>query len=230
MHGAKDSPTASPVAWHKHQEAALDKETHLSSPPRSSGKEHFDHPPHELDSEKEINASLDDKEAQSVETSLTDSHRGIGPNAPVSHVQPEEYSNGHTSTSTSSEERIETGNLDGRSGHEDVEEKHHIVNEKEATTETLEEQVEEKEDESKYPSGVALTLLTLGLCMSTFVVALDNTIIGKCTSQSIRHLHDSSCSSDRYTSNNHSIQLSQRRGLVRIVISTDDYGSAAYLW
>ncbi|MCJ1308057.1 hypothetical protein MMC25_001707 [Agyrium rufum] len=34
-----------------------------------------------------------------------------------------------------------------------------------------------QEDEIKYPSGPALTLLTVGLCLATFVVALDNTII-----------------------------------------------------
>jgi len=33
------------------------------------------------------------------------------------------------------------------------------------------------EDESKYPSGIKLALLTLGLCTATWVVALDNTII-----------------------------------------------------
>jgi hypothetical protein len=32
-------------------------------------------------------------------------------------------------------------------------------------------------DDSKYPSGTKLALLTLGLAMATFVVALDNTII-----------------------------------------------------
>lgn len=38
---------------------------------------------------------------------------------------------------------------------------------------------EEAEDESKYPGGAALTILTIGLCLATFVVALDNTIIGQ---------------------------------------------------
>lgn len=37
---------------------------------------------------------------------------------------------------------------------------------------------EEKEDETVYPGGAALAVLTFGLCMATFVVALDNTIIG----------------------------------------------------
>lgn len=44
-------------------------------------------------------------------------------------------------------------------------------------TEETEEGDAVDEDESKYPSSLALGLLTFGLCMSTFVVALDNTII-----------------------------------------------------
>lgn len=36
-----------------------------------------------------------------------------------------------------------------------------------------------EDDESKYPKALPLLILTFGLCMSTFVVALDNTIIGE---------------------------------------------------
>ena len=36
---------------------------------------------------------------------------------------------------------------------------------------------EEAEDESKYLSGAKLIILSLGLCLTTFVIALDNTII-----------------------------------------------------
>ncbi|OCL11141.1 MFS general substrate transporter [Glonium stellatum] len=36
---------------------------------------------------------------------------------------------------------------------------------------------EEIEDESKYPSGLSVAFLTFGLCLATFTVALDNTII-----------------------------------------------------
>jgi len=42
----------------------------------------------------------------------------------------------------------------------------------------------EAEDESKYPGGFALGILTFGLCMATFVVALDNTIIGELSDSS----------------------------------------------
>ena len=187
MQGAKDSPTASPVHWQNHDEAALDKETNFSFPPQSSGKESSRQD--ELDSEKETRVSSDDKEAHLVETSLTGDDKVHGPNVPVGHVQPDEYSNSHSTSTTSAEERIETGSLGGGSGHVIAEDKHHTVNEKEATTEMIEEEEQEKEDESKYPSGVALTLLTLGLCMSTFVVALDNTIIGKLSSMSVGDPH-----------------------------------------
>lgn len=40
-----------------------------------------------------------------------------------------------------------------------------------------EEDPEEPEDESKYLSGFKLGVLSLGLCLTTFVIALDNTII-----------------------------------------------------
>lgn len=46
-----------------------------------------------------------------------------------------------------------------------------------ATTATSTEEAEE-DDESKYPKTWALATLTFGLCLATFVVALDNTIIG----------------------------------------------------
>ncbi|EWC47542.1 hypothetical protein DRE_03162 [Drechslerella stenobrocha 248] len=36
---------------------------------------------------------------------------------------------------------------------------------------------EEEDDESQYPGGLALAILTTGLCLATFVVALDNSII-----------------------------------------------------
>ena len=39
------------------------------------------------------------------------------------------------------------------------------------------EPTEEPDDESKYLSGIKLIILTLGLCLTTFVIALDNTII-----------------------------------------------------
>lgn len=52
-------------------------------------------------------------------------------------------------------------------------EKAHTTTEEKAA----EEAQEEVEDESKYLSGFKLAILTLGLCLVTFVIALDNTII-----------------------------------------------------
>lgn len=36
------------------------------------------------------------------------------------------------------------------------------------------------DDESQYPSGLKVLILTIGLCLGMLVVALDNTVIGKC--------------------------------------------------
>lgn len=47
--------------------------------------------------------------------------------------------------------------------------------EKGGVVEGTEESNEEDDDENHYVSGVPLALLTFGLCMATFTVALDNT-------------------------------------------------------
>ena len=48
------------------------------------------------------------------------------------------------------------------------------------TTASIRESLNDGEDDVlKYPSGPALALLTVGLCLATFVVALDNSIIGE---------------------------------------------------
>ena len=177
MQGAKDR-TASPVDLEKHGEAALDKETNFSHPSASFDKEHFNRH-NDANSERKTRAPFHEKEDGLVETSFAGDDKVIGPNVLVGHLQPEAYSNGDSNTTTSAEERIETGYRKDQNGHVYDEDKHQVVNEKEATIETVEEDGQEKEDETKYPSGVALALLTLGLCMSTFVVALDNTIIGE---------------------------------------------------
>jgi MFS family permease len=46
-----------------------------------------------------------------------------------------------------------------------------------ATTDAEATAEDEAEDESKYLSGAKLIILSLGLCLTTFVIALDNTII-----------------------------------------------------
>jgi hypothetical protein len=51
--------------------------------------------------------------------------------------------------------------------------------EKQGDEEAPAEASSEYEDESKYLSGIPLLTLTFGLLMSTFVVSLDNTIIGR---------------------------------------------------
>jgi len=44
----------------------------------------------------------------------------------------------------------------------------------------------DEEDEIVYPGGVQLALLTFGLCMATFTIALDNTIIGRFSTRLLR--------------------------------------------
>jgi hypothetical protein len=50
-------------------------------------------------------------------------------------------------------------------------------NTQEAVGDDINNAVEEPEDHSKYLTGFKLWILTLGLCLTTFVIALDNTII-----------------------------------------------------
>jgi hypothetical protein len=91
-----------------------------------------------------------------------------------------------TGPATSHRESSETGN-----GHENVEAQHGtteratVGNEKEVAVEDNIQAVgddsndtaEEPEDHSRYLTGFKLWILTLGLCLTTFVIALDNTII-----------------------------------------------------
>lgn len=67
-----------------------------------------------------------------------------------------------TATEKDKETAIENGNHGSRASAEDR---------------GNEEGTEEVEDESEYLSGLKLWLLSLGLCLTTFVIALDNTII-----------------------------------------------------
>lgn len=47
-----------------------------------------------------------------------------------------------------------------------------------AAEEKMEQEIEEKtDDESEYPTGAKLAVITMALCFSVFLVALDNTII-----------------------------------------------------
>ncbi|KAF1953297.1 MFS transporter [Byssothecium circinans] len=56
-------------------------------------------------------------------------------------------------------------------------EKEKVAPSSEKEKENKNESEEEPEDESKYLSGVKLGILSLGLCLTTFIIALDNTII-----------------------------------------------------
>ena len=109
-------------------------------------------------------------------TQLTGEDKVIGPTAPVpdfaeKHAEPLEKN-------ASAEDGALTGHGDKEvelapEGSNSAE--HEVV----GTSSEEKKDGEEKEDETIYPGGAALSLLTFGLCMATFVIALDNTIIGK---------------------------------------------------
>ncbi|KAI1540145.1 ProP Permease of the major facilitator superfamily [Pyrenophora tritici-repentis] len=68
-----------------------------------------------------------------------------------------------TSNDTNSQDKAATRKADGEKTGADVAEKEHAD--------------DEVEDESKYLTGWKLVMLSIGLCLTTFVIALDNTII-----------------------------------------------------
>ena len=141
-------------------------------------------------------------------TQLTGDAKVIGPNAPVPDLAP-------TQPPVLSEK-------DGRGAHGDRNKELELVpddgspGEKEvagaSSEENKDEEEKEEEDDNVYPGGAALAILTFGLCMATFVVALDNTIIGIPS----RRGHNRTsfyrtdyASSNRHPSNHHRLRLSQ---------------------
>lgn len=120
-------------------------------------------------------------------TNLTGDDKVIGPNAPVGLLtsekqtpSPESDDPSTTSTQLSEgKEKHETATINGSPEVAATSEKE-IQDGAPAGTkegESAENTVDEQNDDSKYPGGTVLALLTFGLCMATFVVALDNTII-----------------------------------------------------
>ncbi|KAG7001509.1 MFS-type transporter cdmB [Physcia stellaris] len=119
-------------------------------------------------------------------TDFTGDDKVIGPNAPVALLQP----GNSTHSAASDEPSTATQSTDIK---EKAEAREHSEREEEvdASGKTIEnagpaaekdgedvrDTVDEQNDDSKYPGGGALAILTFGLCMATFVVALDNTII-----------------------------------------------------
>ena len=120
-------------------------------------------------------------------TSLTGDDKVIGPNAPVGILHskqsaPSAGSDEPSATSTQSTELKEkTEGIEQDDSKENVlvpgEKTEDGVTVKEKGGEGFDDTVDEQNDDSKYPGGAALAVLTFGLCMATFVVALDNTII-----------------------------------------------------
>jgi len=87
-----------------------------------------------------------------------------------------------------------------------------------------------EDDESKYPRAFPLAILTFGLCLSTFVVALDNTIIGMLQHSPnlfpIVLMMRSNCD----PKNHHHLRFPQRCRLVRVILSLDDHVPSTQLW
>ena len=120
-------------------------------------------------------------------TGLTGDDKVIGPNAPVGLIQSEKQtpsarSDDPSTTSTQLTDEEEKAESIGNNGSPEiaVTSGEKIQDGGPAETkedESAENTVDEQNDDSKYPGGTVLALLTFGLCMATFVVALDNTII-----------------------------------------------------
>lgn len=120
-------------------------------------------------------------------THLTGDDKVIGPNAPVGVLQPENAADSARSdepsaTSTQSTEVQEKPEHAERTGREeDVVTLEKNIEDGERAEgkedDEVKNTVDEQDDDSKYPGGGALVILTFGLCMAMFVVALDNTII-----------------------------------------------------
>lgn len=119
------------------------------------------------------NTSALEKETQVA--SLTGDDKVVGPNAPVGELRSTASSSNVASETTLAGDENVGASIGAVGNGAIIDKAENEVNEKEGTAEGE----DEGEDESKYPGVVALTLLTIGLALSCFVVALDNTIIGK---------------------------------------------------
>lgn len=73
--------------------------------------------------------------------------------------------------SLSGDDEKRSGSIDK---HADAEEKGEVAENDNANAAP---EGEQEDPDAVYPTGLALGLLTLGLCLTTFVIALDNTII-----------------------------------------------------
>ena len=121
-------------------------------------------------------------------TSLTGDDKVIGPNAPVGilHSEQSAASAGSDEPSATSTQSTELKEKPDAIERDDSKEDVVASGEKKVAGDKVEEKDgesagdtvdDDQNDDSKYPGGGKLAILTFGLCMATFVVALDNTII-----------------------------------------------------
>ena len=115
----------------------------------------------------------------------------LGPNVPVDVKDEKDPPDAGTSneptgdfTNSASEEKKPEHGQDGAgtgyyisSNQEGKEEDGTTAEKRESRSGNAENTVDDQNDDSKYPGGAKLGILTFGLCMAIFVIALDNTII-----------------------------------------------------
>jgi hypothetical protein len=96
----------------------------------------------------------------------------------VIHIAEDEKSSSRTSLDLPQASEQDVGNTDQNRTVEEKEAGTELIHTASTATEASSAGEAGEDDESKYPKALPLAILTFGLCLSTFVVALDNTIIG----------------------------------------------------
>lgn len=120
------------------------------------------------------------------ETAPTGETNIIGPSIPVAlHHERRQHGEAaahalHTESASEEEKADHLQNGTGTGDKSNTKQEQGNANEKaaeERENDGADDPVDEQNDDSKYPGGAKLAILTFGLCMAIFVVALDNTII-----------------------------------------------------
>jgi hypothetical protein len=138
-----------------------------------TGRRVDEHPPSTADTHLAA-TTLSEKDPDATEVP-SEQHSTVGDANEKTHepTAAAHLSEKHHNTNLDTIERAGGGHADGDKAVDEQAKSGAIVS---ATT-TPGDAEDEPEDESIYPGGAVLVLLTFGLCLTTFVVALDNTII-----------------------------------------------------
>lgn len=133
--------------------------SHQSSPPFSTPPEHTAPTGGTNIIGPTIPVALHDEKRQ---------HGEAAAHQPHSDAASEEEKADHVQNGIVTGDKIDTNQEQGKPSEKAVEERAH---------DAADDPIDEQNDDSKYPGGAKLIILTFGLCMAIFVVALDNTII-----------------------------------------------------